>query len=101
MNKTRYGSTIVEWAIVLGILVVLCIPIFGWCAKHIYGNKQIIDFNHQKFNVAYVLADNGKWEKMKIRAWKDWQKSDAVQVIREDGTAVYTHLVNVKLCEEK
>ena len=35
-----------------------------------------------------------------IKAWKDWEQSDAVQIIKTDGNAVYTHLCNVKLCAE-
>ena len=97
--KARKGS-IVEFMIVISILLVLFACVFGFISKHVFGNKQIIDFNHQKFNVAYVRADDGKWEKCSIKAWKDWKDSDAVQIIKKDGNAVYTHLCNVKLCEE-
>ena len=100
MTKTRSGQTAVEWLVVIGIILVIGACVFGWCSRHVWGNKQIIDFNHQKFNVAYVLGDEGKWEKVKIKAWKDWQQSDAVQIIKTDGNAVYTHLRNVKLCVE-
>lgn len=65
-----------------------------------FGNKQIIDFNHQQFNVAYVLSDSNVWEKVKIKAWKDWKDFDAIQIVTTDGNAIYTHLRNVKLCEK-
>lgn len=98
--KTRKGQTAVEVMVVISIVAIIGACIFGWCSKHVWGNKQIVDFNHQRFNVAYVLGDDGKWEKVKIKAWKDWQQSDSVQIIKTDGNALYTHLRNVKLCAE-
>ena len=86
--------------IIVAIVVVALLTIFGFFSKHIFGNKQIIDFNHQKFNVAYILGDSNRWEKVNIKAWKDWENSDSIQVITEDGKAIYTHLMNVKLMEK-
>lgn len=82
------------------IIIALIIICFSWFSRHIFGNKQIIDFNHQKFNVAYVMGNSNTWEKVHIKAWKDWENSDAVQIITEDGNAIYTHLMNVKLMEK-
>ena len=100
----RNGQTFVEWLVVIGIIAIIFATIFagafGWCSKHVWGNKQIVDFNHQRFNVAYVLGDAGKWERINIKAWKDWDKSDSIQIIKMDGNAIYTHLMNVKLCKE-
>lgn len=98
--KTRKGTTGIEVCVVIGILLIVLLPVFGWLTRHVFGNKQIIDFNHQNFNVAYVLGDDGKWERIGIKAWKDWEQSDAVQIIKKDGNAIYTHLRNVKLCAE-
>ena len=100
MKDMKTGSTFIEWLVVLVILCIIGGCIFGFTSKHIFGNKQIIDFNHQTFNVAYVLGDNGKWERIDIKAWKDWHQSDSVQIIKMDGRAIYTHLQNVKLCCE-
>lgn len=86
-------------AVIGMIIIVLGIVTFGFFSKHIFGNKQIIDFNHQKFNVAYVLGNSNVWEKVHIKAWKDWENSDSIQIITEDGKAIYTHLMNVKLME--
>lgn len=82
-----------------GLLIILAV-VFGFFSKHIFGNKQFIDFNHQKFNVAYVKGNSNIWEKVNIKAWKDWEKSDSIQIITEDGNAIYTHLSNVKLMEK-
>ena len=82
------------------IIVTLGLVIFGFFSKHIFGNKQIIDFNHQNFNVAYVKGDSNIWERIQIKAWKDWEQSDSIQIITADGNAIYTHLSNVKLMEK-
>lgn len=93
-----------EWwkgcALIAVLIIIIGSITFGFISKHIFGNKQIIDFNHQNFKVAYVLGDNNKWEKVNIKAWKDWEKSDSIQVITEDGNVIYTHLSNVKLMEK-
>lgn len=99
--KMKKGFTAIELLVVIGILGILFATVFSFGAKHVVGNKQIIDFNHQRFNVAYVRVDNNTWEKVKIKAWKDWKDSDAVQIIKHDGNAIYTHLCNVKLCAEE
>lgn len=66
---------------------------------YVIGNKQLIDFN-QNFNVAYIMGDSNRFERVRIKAWKDWENSDAVQIILENGTPIYTHLHNVKLTKE-
>lgn len=99
MKNRKSGQTFVEWLVVIAILLVFGTVIFSVVNKHVVGNKQFVDFK-QKFNVAYVLSDSNKFEKVKIKAWKDWENSDSIQVIKEDGTPIYTHLCNVKLtCE--
>lgn len=100
IDKHKSGQSFVELTVVVVAVLILFAGIFGWCSRHVWGNKQIIDFNHQQFNVAYVLGNDGKWERIGIKAWKDWEQSDAVQIIKTDGNAIYTHLRNVKLCKE-
>ena len=97
--KSRNGTSIVEMMIVTAIIVILFGFLFRVSNKYVFGNKQIIDLK-QNFNAAYVLGDNGKFEKVKIKAWKDWENSDAIQVIDENGRPIYTHLMNVKLVHE-
>lgn len=98
--KTKRGFTIIELLVVIGILGVVCSVALSFGSKHVVGNKQIIDFNHQHFNVAYIRTDDNKWERINVKAWKDWDKSDSIQIIKTDGNAIYTHLCNVKLCKE-
>lgn len=95
--EMKKGLTTIEF---LGIFVALWIFLFFIGLAYVVGNKQVIDFNHQKFNIAYVRADSNNWERVKIKAWKDWNDSDTVKIIKQDGSAIYTHLCNMKLCVE-
>ena len=99
MNN-KSGQTFIEWLVIIGVTILIiggCT--FGIFNKYIFGNKQFVDFK-QNFNVAYVLGNNGKFERMKIKAWKDYENSDSIQVIDENGKPIYTHLRNVKLTKE-
>lgn len=99
--KSRNGKTTYEFIIIaISLSLIAIFFAFMWCSRHVFGNKQIIDFNHQNFNVAYVQSDSGKWERINIKAWKDWKQSDAIQIVKPNGNAIYTHLCNVKLCTE-
>ena len=100
MNKHKSGQTTIELLVVVGVIVIIGACIFSFCSRHVWGNKQIIDFNHQHFNVAYIRTDDNKWERINVKAWKDWDKSDSIQIIKTDGNAIYTHICNVKLCKE-
>ena len=101
IDKHKRGQTMTEALVILGIVatIVIC-AIGGWFAKHVFGNKQIIDFNHQKFTTAYVLGNSNIWEKVSVKAWKDWENSDSIQIVTPDGKAIYTHLRNIKLVQE-
>ena len=99
-KPNKKGQTIVEVMVVIAIAAILLGIIFGFCSKHIFGNKQIVDFNHQKFTTAYVLGNSNVWEKVSVKAWKDWENSDSIQIVTPDGNAIYTHLCNVKLVQE-
>jgi hypothetical protein len=84
---------------VVGIVVLVLVLLFGIFNKYVFGNKQFVDLK-QNYNVAYVMGDDNKFEKISIVKWNDWENSDAVQVVTPDGRAIYTHLRNVKLTRE-
>lgn len=84
---------------VVGIVVLVLAMLFGILNKYVFGNKQFVDLK-QNYNVAYVMGDDNKFEKISIVKWNDWEDSDAVQVVTPDGRAIYTHLRNVKLTRE-
>jgi hypothetical protein len=94
-----------EVKLIIGIFVALflfiaCVMGWGIYRNNIHGNKQFIDMK-TRFNTAYILGDDGKFEKCRISAWNDYSDSDSVQVILDDGTPIYTHLRNVKLTNER
>lgn len=99
-KSNKKGQTMAEVLVVIGIIAVISACLFGFFSKHIFGNKQIVDFNHQKFTTAYVLGNSNIWEKVSVKAWKDWENSDSIQIVTPDGKAIYTHLRNVKLVQE-
>lgn len=88
------------WIIVALLLFLACLVGWGNYKNNIHGNKQFIDMK-TRFNTAYILGDDGKFEKCRISAWNDYADSDSVQVVLEDGTPIYTHLRNVKLTNER
>lgn len=100
IRENASGQSIVEWLVIVGIIAILASVLFGFFSRHAFGNKQVVDFNHQRFTVAYVLGDSNVWTKVKVKAWKDWEDSDAIQIITPGGKAIYTHLRNVKLVQE-
>lgn len=100
MSASEKDQTLAEFMVVIGVLAVIAACLFGFFSKHVLGNKQIVDFNHQKFTTAYVLGDSNMREKVSVRTWKDWEDSDAIQIVTQDGRAIYTHLRNVKLVQE-
>jgi len=81
-------------------LIIMGIGAFGLFNKYVIGNKQFVDFK-QNFNTAYIMSNSNTFDRVRIKAWKDWDDSDAVQVILTDGTPIYTHLRNVKLTVEQ
>ena len=87
---------------IIGALFLFIACVMGWgiYRNNIHGNKQFIDMK-TRFNTAYILGDDGKFEKCRISAWNDYSDSDSVQVILDDGTPIYTHLRNVKLTNER
>ena len=98
--KNKSGQTVIEYLVIGGIILLiigLCLfPIFN---KYVFGNKSIVDFK-QNFNVAYVLGDSNMFDRVKIKAWKDYENSDSIQIIDINGKPIYTHLRNVKLTKE-
>ena len=59
-------------------------------------NKTVFDTTFT-FNYAFVSLPDGSCVDGPIRAWKDWEDSDMLQVTFSDGTVYYTHSNNVVL----
>lgn len=98
----KRGFTIIELIVTCAIIFVIFACFIAGCGdtvnKHVVGNKQYFDFK-QTFNYAYV-QDGTNTVKYHIKAWKDWQNSDAIQFITVDGQTFYTHLNRVMLSDK-
>ena len=99
MKSRKNGQTVVEWIIIAVIAAIILIPGIVFINRCIVGNKQIVDFK-QNFNAAYMKGDSNIWTRVEVKAWKDYENSDSVQIVMPDGKAIYTHLSNVKLVQE-
>ena len=69
------------------LIISFCLLCFAGC------NKQILDFNY-KFDYAIVNCF-GEIVEGPIKSWNDYDDSDMVQVIFENGDVYYTHGSNV------
>lgn len=63
-------------------------------------NRQIIDFNY-KFNKAYIKWPDGTSKTVDVKKWADYNNSDTVQIIDNNGNVYLTHYANVVLTYEK
>lgn len=94
----RKGQTAAEILVVIALFLILAAVPVGCWVKHVSGNKQLFDFR-QNFKYAYV-TEGTNVVKYSIKAWKDWEKSDAIQVITTDDRCIYTHLNRVILSDK-
>ena len=61
-------------------------------------NKQIFDTNYT-FNYAYITIGDKVIEGV-VSKWNDYDDSDMMQVVFENGDVYYTHGENVVLCKK-
>lgn len=79
-------------------ITILCSLVFIMIAATFTGcgyNKQLIDLNY-KFDKAYIEGIG----EVNIKSWNDYENSDMVQVIANDGTVYLTHSSNVILVSD-
>lgn len=75
------------------IIMVICL-----CFALTGCNAQIIDTTYH-YDTAIIHLPDGRTVKGKVSSWKDYEDSDAVQVVI-DGVTYYTFLGNVVLVKE-
>ena len=62
-----------------------------------FGNQSFFDINYT-FEKAYINGiDYDIPVEVKVQSWQEYEGSDAIQIIAEDGTVYYTSLHNVVL----
>lgn len=79
--------------IVLVALLVVGALVLSGCSL---GNREVGWDLKQSFDEAIIILHNGEMIEGKIDSWRDFDKSDAVQVTIE-GTTYLTHYSNVIL----
>ena len=84
-HNIRYRAGIPLFIILLCIVIIF---ILGSCGY----NKQLIDLNY-KFDKAYIEGIG----EIEIKNWNDYENSDMIQVIANDGSVYLTHSSNVIL----
>lgn len=60
------------------------------------GNNQIIDTTYT-YKKAIVKMPDGEVKEIEVSSWSDYDDSDAISIIGENGERIYTHLNNVVL----
>lgn len=55
-------------------------------------NQQIVDLTYS-YNYAYIEGIG----EVKVKTWREYDSSDSIQIVTEDGVTYYTDLKNVIL----
>jgi hypothetical protein len=90
-----------------GLLVAATVFLFGCVSGNTetasdFGNQAWFDVTYT-FNKAYINGIDPMKDtpiKVKVKSWQEYEGSDAIQIIAEDGTVYYTSLHNVVLVNE-
>ena len=77
------------------LLAILCIIALLCSMLCACGNVTLID-THYTFTEAAIMRYDGE-QHVKIKGWRNYENSDMVQIIMEDGTVYLTHSSNVIL----
>ena len=93
-------------SIIIAVILVLAI-IFGISyvvrgGKNILfgGNRQVFDTKYA-FHWAIIELGNGEILEGAVKSWNDYDESDTVQVVMENGIVILTHYSKVLLCSER
>ena len=81
------------------ILIVLVLAV-GLFVVSACGNRQVGFDTAQSFNKAYVKLGD-EWQTVTVKAWRDFDNGDEVQIVASDGTIYLTHYSNMILVSGK
>jgi len=93
-----------EHPIIIGVIAFIMILLLIFCMRFVpnllfKGNMQVVDTN-LAFHYAIIEMGNGELLEGPIRAWHDYNNSDVVQIIMDDGLVILTHYAKVMLFSE-
>ena len=62
--------------------------------------RQVFDTKYA-FHWAIIELGNGELLEGAVKSWNDYEESDTVQIVMEDGTVILTHYSKVLLFSER
>lgn len=86
------------FSIILFIIVILIGAVLVCGSSHADWNYSFFDTVYN-FDYAFVKLPNGECIEGTVKAWKDWEDSDILQVTFTDGVTYYTHSSNIVLVQ--
>ena len=81
--------------ILLVLVLLFAVVILSSC-----GNRQVGIDTNQNFNKAYINLGS-EWKLITVKAWRDFENGDEIQVVASDGTVYLTHYSNMILVSGK
>lgn len=93
-----------EHPVIVAIIAFLMIILLTICVRFVpnllfNGNMQVVD-TKLAFHYAIIEIGNGELLEGPISSWHDYNNSDAVQIIMDDGLVILTHYAKVMLFSE-
>ena len=82
------------------IILIVMMLIVGLVTFSACGNRQVGIDTAQSFNKAYIKLGD-EWQTITVKAWRDFDNGDEIQVVASDGTVYLTHYSNMILVSGK
>ena len=73
------------------LLMVILLVILSSC-----GNRQVGIDTNQTFTKAYIKLGN-EWKIVSVKAWRDYEDGDEVQIVTDSGEVYLSHYSNIVL----
>lgn len=89
------GANMNKKIIALIMLLSITVLVLSSC-----GNRQVGFDTAQSFNKAYIKLGD-EWQTVTVKAWRDFDNGDEIQIVASDGTVYLTHYSNMILVSGK
>ena len=77
--------------IILVMMLIIAVVLLSSC-----GNRQVGIDPNQTFSKAYIRLGD-EWKVVSVKAWRDFENGDEIQIITNDGTVYLSHYSNMVL----
>ena len=88
-----------RFAVVILCAAIALIMVFVFAGRGYAFNYSIFDFEWE-FNRAIIKLQDGSVVSCGVKAWKDFENSDQIQIEAEDGRIYLVHSVNCTLIND-